>query len=468
MFFCNHAGTPQNEYQPVVEDQRYPDAALPRGSANHNATTSLHDEGEKERQPSSARWQPADASRIKEGFTGSALMPVNVSRQHRLLGQVVVNIPHHLENALAATVIGNYAEIFRNADIYLSSLESVKSPGDIGSSQLMSELQHKMSNSLLLDFGHGSYQWLPLYPLTRLATVDRADYECIIQLLMEAILLAPNARQNLCALIRTQLPIPESLKLFYMSRLPSEDSSEDLWKKLACECEKLILSLKASGCSSTPNKVHRYLAQAYDAFAYLIKRKTMDDFTKKWNNKVAYHRRASQERSHYHPCSDLDAALLLLEQARSAQSEGYSLAEIAVNSAECALTQKLHSEDAHEVHKRAITDHAMPLLKALNMTREMSEPAALVANLRFDVMLRDLRRSQIDLLLHPEEHKHRRCMVVSEMVESEVRRIQDLLCWRTVHARLWFKMEKSVLTLRKEVEAGDINSVALDDPSVSE
>ena len=72
MILCNHAGIPQNEYQPVVEDQHYPDAALPRGSANHNATTSLQDEGEKERQLSSACWQPADASRIKESFTGNA------------------------------------------------------------------------------------------------------------------------------------------------------------------------------------------------------------------------------------------------------------------------------------------------------------------------------------------------------------------------------------------------------------
>ena len=53
----------------------------------------------------------------------------------------MVHIPDHLKNALAATVIGNYAESFRTADIYLSNLESVKSPGDIGSSQLMSELQ---------------------------------------------------------------------------------------------------------------------------------------------------------------------------------------------------------------------------------------------------------------------------------------------------------------------------------------
>ena len=52
--------------------------------------------------------------------------------------------------------------------------------------------------------------------------------------------------------------------------------------------------------------------------------------------------------------------------------------------------RKVHSEEARELHKRAITDHAMPLLKVLDMTREMSEPAALVANLRFDVMLRDL------------------------------------------------------------------------------
>ena len=389
MILCNHAGILQNEYQPVVEDQHYPDAALPRGSANHNATTCFHDEGKKERQLSSARWQPADATRIKEGFTGKALMPVNVRRHHRLLGQVVIHIPVPLKNALAATVIGNYAQIVHTADIYLSNLESPKSPGDIGSSQLMSEFQHKLSNCLWLDFGHGSYQRLPLLPLTHLATVDRTEYECIVQLLMEAILLAPNAGQNLHALIATQLPIPQSLELFYMSRLTSEDSSEDLRKELARKCGKLIHHLKPSGCS-IPNKVHRYLAQAYDASAYLMKRKKMDDCTTKWNNKVAYHGQASQERLHYHPCSDLDASLLLLEQARSAQSEGYSLAEIAVNSTECVRMRKVHSEEARELHKRAITDHAMPLLKVLDMTREMSEPAALVANLRFDVMLRDL------------------------------------------------------------------------------
>lgn len=47
-------------------------------------------------------------------------------------------------------------------------------------------------------------------------------------------------------------------------------------------------------------------------------------------------------------------------------------------------------------------------------------------------------------------------MALSKMVESEVQRIQDLLSWRTIptHARLWFKMEKSVVILRKEVEVG--------------
>ena len=254
MILCNHAGIPQNEYQLVVEDQRYPDAALPRGSAHHNATMSLHDEGKKETQLSSACWQPADATRIKKGFTGNALMPVNVSRHHRLLGPALVHVQDHMKKALAATVIGNYPEIFCTAGIYLSNFESVKSPGDIGSGQIMSAFQHKLSNSLWLDFGHGLYQWLPLLPLTHLATVNCEDYECIVQLLMEAILLAPNARQNLNALITTQLPILDSLKLFYMSRLTSEDSSEDLWKELACECEKLIPHLKPSGCCSMHTK----------------------------------------------------------------------------------------------------------------------------------------------------------------------------------------------------------------------
>lgn len=47
-------------------------------------------------------------------------------------------------------------------------------------------------------------------------------------------------------------------------------------------------------------------------------------------------------------------------------------------------------------------------------------------------------------------------MALSKMVESEVQRIQDLLSWQTIptHARLWFKMEKSVVILRKEVEVG--------------
>lgn len=206
---------------------------------------------------------------------------------------------------------------------------------------------------------------------------------------MEAILLAPNARQSLSALLMTQLHIPQSLKLLYMSRLPSVESNESLCKELTAECEQLIPQLQTADDLSS-NKAHRHLAQVYDAMGYLIKYKKTGDFTRKWTEKAAYHRRASQERQYYQPCSDLDAALLLLEHTRSTQSEGYSNSEVATNSTESAVLRKTFSEVAHELHITAINDYAKPLLILLDMHKEMSEPAALVANLRFDQMLRIL------------------------------------------------------------------------------
>ena len=174
-----------------------------------------------------------------------------------------------------------------------------------------------------------------------------------------------------------------------MSRLPSVESNESLCKELTAECEQLIPQLQTADDLSS-NKAHRHLAQVYDAMGYLIKYKKTGDFTRKWTEKAAYHRRASQERQYYQPCSDLDAALLLLEHTRSTQSEGYSNSEVATNSTESAVLRKTFSEVAHELHITAINDYAKPLLILLDMHKEMSEPAALVANLRFDQMLRIL------------------------------------------------------------------------------
>lgn len=466
----NHAGK-HYEYAPAIEDQHCSNDAslLASNSASHNVTN-LEDEGKSEGQRSNTHRQCTEG--IGQRATGKELLPFNVGKHHRLLGKIVVHIPPHLKNALAAAIIGHYTEIFRSADIHFSGWKADGSLGEIDSSP-MSEFQQKMSNSVWLDFGHGSFQRLPLFPLAHSPTVESVDYESIIQLHMEGILLAPKARENLSALLKTQLRIPESLQLLYMSRLPSVESSEKLWTELVSECERLIPQLQTSDHPSTSNKAHRYLAQVYDAMGYLVKHKKTCDFTGKWNEKALYHQRASQERQLYQPCSDLDASLVLLEQIRSTQSEGYSHSELATNSTESAVLRKAYSESAHELHKKAINDHAKPLLKRLDMDREMSEPAALVANLRFDEMLRILRPGQLDFLLHPKwskEDRHQKCMAQSEMIEREARRIQDLLSWRTVpaHARLWSKMETSVAKLRKEVERGSIKGFALNDPTMSE
>ena len=86
---------------------------------------------------------------------------------------------------LMLTLAMHYSDILHSADMQFSSLKAVGSIGEIDSS-LMSEFQQKLSNSicLKLDFGHGSIQLLPLFLLTHSATIESADYECVVQLLM--------------------------------------------------------------------------------------------------------------------------------------------------------------------------------------------------------------------------------------------------------------------------------------------
>ena len=432
----------------------------------------LQEDGESKQCRSKPHQQCTDTMRVALGSTGNELLPYsfNVSKQQWLLGKTKVHIPPHLKDALAAVIIGHYTEIFRSADKHFA--EALPIAGDKYSHlHVSSELQCRLSNSIWLDFQHGSLHLLSLSQWTHSSSLASADYESIVQLILEGILLAPNARQNLLVLLNSQLCIPKSLKLLYMSRLPSVESDEELWKELTNDCERLIDQLQVQ--RKEFNKAHRYLAQAYDAMGYLVKHTKSLDFTEKWTMKAKYHHWASQVRKQYQCCSDLEVALLLLEQTRSIQSEGYSHSQVGNNSQKCVAERIMHSGEARELHELAITEHAKPLLQLLDMHRGMSEPVALVANLRFDEMLRILRPDQLDLLLHKEwseADKRKKCIALAKKTEGEASRIQDLLSWRTIpaHATLCDKMKTCVATLLQQVEKGVILGFALNDPTISE
>ena len=73
---------------------------------------------------------------------------------------------------------------------------------------------------------------------------------------------------------------------------------------------------------------------------------------------------------------------------------------MATKSLECPVVRGEHAEKARALHEEAINEHVTPLLEILHMQKGMSEGAALVANLRFDEMLRNLQPAQLDYILY--------------------------------------------------------------------
>ena len=149
---------------------------------------------------------------------------------------------------------------------------------------------------------------------------------------------------------------------------------------------------------------------------------------------------------------------------------------MATNGPERPVTRKEHAEKARALHEEAINEHAVPLLELLHMHKGMSESAALVANLRFDEMLRTLRLYQLDYIIGitewSDEEREGKLQYHLAHVVNEFDRIRDQLSSTAVVVpvlqELLEKMEESMVPLKENVAKGHVKGFALNDPTMNE
>ena len=383
------------------------------------------------------------------------------------------NIPVNLQKALKCIVIGHYTEVFRSVYSHLAKLIRQYTSRTSGTFTGFAD-----GDGVAFEFGLGTVQHLPIQALNHPALVHSDDYESILQLIMEAILMAPHPKENLDKLLQyPNLQVPESLQLLYRSRLPSVVTDKELRDELASQCRHLADSLRDEQVQTNfaASKNALYLAQVYDATAYINRYQQGADFRAVFMQKIDFHERAMQERQNYEPRTDLDMAMLKLESTRSAHSQGYAYAEMSTNGPERPMNRREHANRARVLNEEAINNHAKPLLEILHMRKGMSEGAALVANLRFDEMMRMLRPAQLDYILHSgkwsEEEKKRKLKHHLALIENEFDRIRDQLSDHTtvvpVLEDLLAEMEENMILLKEDVTRGRIKGFTLKDPSMS-
>ena len=378
-----------------------------------------------------------------------------------------VNIPGKLQEAMKLIVIGHYVDAFHSISCHLKN--GIERYARLFSGPFT---DFSEEDGIILDFGLGTKQPLPVQALNHSAFVRSDEYVSIVQLIMEAILIAPNPEKNLATFLEyPKLKVPESLQLLYRARLPSVATNQELQDELAQQSRHLVdwLREQQQQANFASNKITLQLAQVYDATAFINRYQMKADFRTVFMQKADFHARAMEERRNYEPRTDLEIAILKLESTRSAQSQGYAYAEMAANGPERPVTRKEYAKKSQALHEEAIKEHAIPLLELLHMHKGMSESAALVANLRFDGMLRILLIAQLDYIIHhtawSEEERERKLQCHLAHVVNEFDRIRDQLSSTAtvvpVVQELLEKMEESMVPLKENVAKGRIKGFPL-------
>ena len=468
--FCNHYTDSAQPDQPEQVESSLQHLSV-------HPTTYEHPSDDHSRQsPDPSLHVKPDQPTDDEGQLGVASVGVGRQQQRIIPFSLVhpVNIPVKLQDALKFIVIGHYLDVFRSISCHLEI--GVKRHARIFSGPFTGFSEE---DGIILDFGLGTKQHLPVQALNHSAFARSDEYESIVQLIMDAILIAPNPEKNLDTFLEyPHLQVPESLQLLYRARLPSVATNQELQDKLAWQSRHLAdwLREQQQQANFASNKITLQLAHVYDATAFINRHQMKADFRAVFMQKADFHARAMQERQNYEPRTDLEDAILKLESTRSAQSQGYAYAEMATNGPERPVTRKEHAEKARALHEDAINEYATPLLQLLRMRNKMSESAALVANLRFDEMLRTLRLAQLDYIIHfpawSEEVRQQKLQCHLAQVDNEFDRIRNQLSSRAtvvpVLKELLEKMEESMVPLKENVAKGHIKGFALNDPTMNE
>ena len=291
------------------------------GYSEQSSDPSLHAEAKPE--------QPAD-----DGRQLIVMPPIGVGRQQQnvLPFSLVapVNIPVKVKDAMKFIVIGHYVDVFRSIYCYFENV--------VQGHSRMPFTGFSEKDGIILDFGLGTKQHLPVQALNHPAFAHCDEYE---QLIMEAILIAPNPEKNLATFLEypnLKVPVPESLQLLYRARLPSVATNQKLQSELAWQSRHLAnwLTTEAGFAS---NKRTLYLSHVYDAIAFISSHQWKADF----------HAAAMEERQKYKPQTDFEKVILKLVSICSAQSQGYAYAEMVTNGmvVQSACSQSMVCHLAH-------------------------------------------------------------------------------------------------------------------------
>ena len=256
--------------------------------------------------------------------------PIGVGRQQQIVIPfplvAPVNIPVKLQDAMKFIVIGHYVDVFRSIYCHLENVVKRHS-------RMFSEPFTGFSeeDGIIFDFELGTKQHLPVQALSHPVFARCDEYESIVQLIMEAILIAPNPERNLATFLEyPKLQVPESLQLLYRARLPSVATNQKLQDELAQQSCHLAdwLREQQQQTNFASTKITLYLAQVYNASAFINRHQMKADFRAVFMQKTDFHARAMEERQKYEPRTDLEKAILKLELTRTAQSQGYAYAEM--------------------------------------------------------------------------------------------------------------------------------------------
>ena len=311
---------------------------------------------------------------------------------------------------------------------------------------------------IVLDLGSGQNQQLPVVNVQQML-----DGESLMQLVLEGIMMAGNASENL-ELLREKMPgLPYPLYLLYKAKMASTSGNQEECKWVYRESKALLDRGKYAS-----KKYHAWLKEALGQTT-----RHVNAFVEGWTSKAHYHDDAYRIRKDCEPEDEIERALQLVDLARAKQSQGFAYAYMGTNGDFHVDKKMEYNSSAKEKHGEAIQD-GLELLTALGMKRDLANPSNLMTGMRFDGMLRNLRIKQTEMIISKDRQGEADCkeMIHQQLllVRGEQSRILGIL--ESYHSDLdtdlLQKMSDQFCDLLNNVERGRMKGFTLDNANVSE
>ena len=309
-------------------------------------------------------------------------------------------------------------------------------------------------DTICLDLGKGHTQRFPLFD------VSLKGGEGLLQLALEGVLMADNARENLELLYKMIPDFPYPLYLYYKARLASAACNTS-------ECEWVWEKSQALLRKDVYNR-GKYRSWIRNALGLAVRH--VEDNDEGWERKAGYHIDAYDERDISTHEDDLDVALLLLDQTKAKQSQSLAIAYKGTEGKFSADEKMKFNLEAKDIHDKAMHE-AGELLNLLGIKSGEDSPTNLMISLRYDGTLRILRIEQTELLtINDPIEKKRMIKQHVKRIEGENDRMGDILgnCYMMVDESLLQKMTERFNDTLINVEEGKITFYTLNDVRTSE